>query len=179
VEGLNNVLGSSSPSLTTWIPSAPVHRINISYIRKPLGAIFGLVTFYYFIVFFFPLFWPFLFIGPYREFRLFSGNEKVRLLEKDSKRELERPFILKSGENSFTISYRPSLYFIPLLVVPKLFIKNAKISYVKEPPRLRMIKLPRNNGFGWKANDILRVKVSGKMRRYSVKLGASYANIHI
>jgi hypothetical protein len=178
VEGLNNVLGRSFRYITTWIPSAPVHKINNPYIRKPLSAILGLVTFYYFIVLLFPLFWPFLFIGPYWELRLFSGNEKVRLLEKDSKRELKRPFILKLGENSFNISYQPSLYFYTLLMT-KLFIENAKISYVKEPPRLRTIKLPRNNGFVWKVNDILRVKVSGKMRRYSVKLGASYANIHI
>jgi len=64
VEGLNNVLGRSFPHIT-WIPSIPFHRINNSYIRKPLSAILGIVTFYYFIVFFFPLFWPFLFIGPY------------------------------------------------------------------------------------------------------------------
>jgi len=178
VEGLNNVLGRSFPYIA-WIPSAPFHRINNSYIRKPLSAILGLVTFYYFIVCFFPLFWPFLFIGPYWELRLFSGNEKVRLSGKDNKVEFKRPFILKPGiENSFTISYQPSLYFNTLLMT-KLFIDNAKISYVKEPPRLRTIKLPRNNEFTWKVNDILRVRVSGKMRRYSVKLGASYASIHL
>ena len=103
----------------------------------------------------------------------------MRLSEKDSKEELKRPFILKSGiENSFTISYQPSLYFNTLLMT-KFFIENVKISYVKEPPRLRTIKLPRNNEFTWKVTDIPRVKVSGKMRRYSVKLGASYANIHL
>jgi len=46
----------------------------------------------------------------------------VRLSEKDSKEELKRPFILKSGiENSFTISYQPSLYFNTLLMT-KFFI---------------------------------------------------------
>lgn len=177
VEGLNNVLGKSFP-YTSWIPVFPFHRINNPYVRKPLNVVLGLVAFYYFGVLMFPLGWPFLFIGPYWELRLFSGNEKVRLSEKESRVELKRPFIIKPGENSFIISYQASLYFNTLLMT-KLFIENAKISYVKKPDRLRTIKLPRNHEFTWKANDILRMKVSGKMRRYSVKLGESYANIKI
>lgn len=178
VEGLNNVLGRSFPN-TAWIPSVPFHRINNSYIRKPLSVIWGLIVFYYFIVLLFPLFLPFLFMGPYWELRLFSGNEKVRLSDKDSKVELKRPFIIKSGiENSFTMSYKPSLY-INTLLMTKLFLENAKILFMKEPPKLRKIKLPRSNEFAWKVTDILRMKVSGKMRRYSVKLGAGYANIRL
>ena len=179
VEGLNTVLGRSPP-YTTWIPVIPFYRINNSYIRKPLSTIWGIVIFYYFIIFcIFPPFWLFLFMGPYAELRLFSGNKKVSLEEKDSKVELKRPFILKSGiENIFTISYRPSLYFTSVLMT-KLFIENAKISYVKEPPKLRTTKLPRNNEFIWMVTDILRVKVKGKMRGYSVKLGTSYVNIHL
>jgi hypothetical protein len=176
IEGLNNVLGRSFPNII-WIPSFPFHRIHNSYIRKPLNIILGLVTFYYFIIFLIPIFWPFLFIGPYWELKMFSGNEKIKLLEIDSKTELKRPFILKSGiENNFTISYQPSLYLTTLLMT-RLYVENTKISYVKEPPRLRTIKLPRNKEFIWKVTDILRVRVSGKMKRYFVKLGVSYVNI--
>ena len=178
VEGLNNVLGKSPPYLT-WIPSVPSHRINKLYIRKPLSAICGIVTFYYFIVCLFPLMWPILFMGPYVELRLFAGNEKVSLSEKDSNGESKRPFILKSGiDNIFTIGYQPSLYFNSVLMT-KLFIGNAKVSYVKEPAKLRRTRLPRNNEFIWRVTDILRVKVKGKLRRYSVKLGGSYVNIHL
>lgn len=178
VEGLNTVLGRSLPYIT-WIPIVPIHRINNSYIRKPLSVIWGIITFYYFVICLIPPFCLFLFTGPYVELRLFAGNKKVTLREKDSKAELKRPFIIKSGvENIFTISYRPALYFTSVLMT-KLFLENARISYVKEPPKLRTIKLPRNNEFILRATDILRVKVKGKMRGYSVKLGDSYVNINL
>ena len=178
VEGLNNVLGRSFPYIA-WIPNVPFHRINISYIRKPLNAILGIVTFYYFIISLFPLLWPFLFSGPYWELKLISGNEKINLSEKVNKVELKRPFIIKSGiENSYNLSYKPSLYFNTLFMT-KSFLENAKVSYVREAPRLSSIKLPRSNEFIWKVTDVLRVKVSGKMRGYSVKLGSSYAIIKL
>lgn len=173
-EGLNTVLGRSFPSIT-WIPSAPFHKIGNPYIRKPLNILLGIITFYYFTVFLFPVFWPFLFSGPYWELKLYSGNENIRFSEKDTKAEVKRPFIIKSGvENNFVISYQPSLY-INTMLMTKLFIENGKILYVKEPPRFRKLTLPRENEFTWKAIDVLRVRVSGKMRKYSVKLGASYA----
>jgi hypothetical protein len=178
VKGLHNVLGDSF-LLMTWIPSAPVHRINISYIRKPLSIIFGIIIFYYFIVLLImPLFWPFLFMGPYWELKLSSTNEKIRLSEKDSKIELKRPFILKSGiDNSFIIGYQPSIYF-NTLIMQKVYIRSAKISYIKEPSKLRTIRLPREKEYIWKVKDVLKVKVSGKMRRYSVNLGISYVNVN-
>lgn len=179
VEGLNTVLGKSPP-YTTWIPVIPFYRIHNSHIRRPLSTIWGIVIFYYFIIFcIFPPYWLFLFMGPYAELRLFSGDEKVSLSGKDSNVELKRPFILKSGiENILTIGYRPSLYYNSILMT-KLFIQNAKISYVKKPRELRTTKLPQNNEFIWRVTDILRVKVKGKMRGYSVKFGTSYVNIHL
>ena len=178
VEGLNTVLGRSLPYIT-WIPVIPFYRINNSYIRKPLSAIWGIVIFYYFIICLIPPLWLFLFMGPYVELRLISENRKVTLREKDSKAELKRPFILKPGiEYIFAISYRPSLYFTSVLMT-KLFIDNARISYVKEHPKLRKTKLPRNNEFIWRVTDTLKVKAKGKMRGYSVKLRDSYVNIHL
>ena len=44
VEGLNNVLGRSFPTIT-WIPTVPFHRISRWYIRKPLNMILGIVVF--------------------------------------------------------------------------------------------------------------------------------------
>ncbi len=180
VEGLNSVLGKSFPSIV-WIPHAPVYRINNSYFRKPLSVIFGLITLYYFIIccIIIPLL-PVLFIGPYWELKLFSGNEKVKLSKKDNEVELERPFILKPGfENYFTMSYRPSSLYIDTLFSLKYFVKTTKISYVKELPKFKKTKLPRSDEFTWKVTDILRVKVRGKMKGYNVKLGESYVNIHL
>jgi len=177
VEGLKSVLGESFFSIL-WIPVFPFHRINNSCIRKPLNAISGIITFYYFIVCCFPLFWPLLFGGPYQELKLFSRNEDVGLSEKGSKVELKRPFIIKPGfERSFTIRYRPSLLYFDTLFTLKVFIENAKILYVKEPTKLKKTKLPRKNEFTWKVTDVLRVKVCGKMKGYPVKLGDSYVNI--
>lgn len=177
VEGLNSVLGRSFPSIV-WIPHAPVHRINNSYVRRPLNAISGIITLYYFMMC--CLFPPMLFMGPYWALKLFSGDEKVRLSEKGSEVESERPFILKPGfEKYFTMSYRPSSLYFDTLFSAKVFVETTKISYVKEPPRLRKTKLPRNNEFTWKVTDILRVKVCGKMKGYPVKLGDSYVNIHL
>lgn len=176
VEGLSNVIGRSFPTIT-WIPTFPFHRISNPYIRKPLNVILGLVVFYYVILFLVPPFWPLLFVGPYWELKLFSGNENVRLSDKDSKAELERPFIIKPGvESSFAVSYKPSLY-ITSIFMTKLFIESTKILFVKEPPRIRRIRLPRNSEFTWKVTDILRVKLSGKMNWYSVKLGTGCANV--
>ena len=177
VEGLDTVLGRSSPYI--GLLAVPSHRIKNAYIRKPLNAIWGMLILCYFIIFLFPPFLPILFWGPYQELRLFSANEEVRLSKKGSKVELERPFILKPGfEKCFTISYRSSsLYYA--FFRSKVIVKNAKISYVKEPSKLRGLRLPRNNEFTWKVTDILRVNVCGKMKRYPVKLGDSYVNIHL
>lgn len=177
VEGLNTVLGRSYPYI--GFMAVPCHRIKNAYIRKPLSAIWGMVILYYFVIFLFPLFWVVLSWGPYQELRLFSGDENVRLSKKGSEIELKRPFILKQGfEECLTISYGPPLLYYPLLK-SRVFVKNAKISYVKEPPKLRRTKLPRNGEFIWKATDILKVKICGKVIRYPVELGVSYANIHL
>lgn len=177
VEGLDTVLGRSSPYI--GLLAVPSHRIKNAYIRKPLNAIWGMLILFYFIIYLFPLFWPVLYWGPYQELRLFSRDEKVVLSKKDSKVQLKRPFILKPGfEKCLTISYGPSsLYYT--FFRSKVLVKNAKISYVKEPAKLRGIKLPRNDEFTWKATDILQVKLCGKVIRYPVKLGVSYANIHL
>jgi hypothetical protein len=178
VEGLNSVLGGALPP-PTWIPVVPVHRIGNRYIRKPLSVVWGIITLYYFVICLFPLFLPFLFSGPYWELRLLAGNEMVSLLEKASKVELKRPFIVRAGgENMLTISYRPSLYFKSVLMT-KLFLQNARVSYVNRPPGLRTIRLPRGNEFTWKVTDVVRVKVGGKMRRYSIKLEDGYANVYL
>ena len=180
VEGLNNVLGKSFPYI--GLMAVPLHRINNSYIRKPLSAIWGIVILYYFIIFviLFPIFWPVLSAGPYEELRLFSGDGEVRLLEEDSEVELKRPFILRPGfEKFFTISYPQSSLYFGRLFGRKLFLKDAKMSYVKECPKSRTIKLPRSNEFTWKVADIFKVRLRGKMRRYSVKFEDSYANIHL
>lgn len=177
VEGLNTVLGRSSPYI--GLIAIPFHRIKKAYIRKPLSLLWGMFILWYFIIFLFPPFLPILFWGPYQELRLFSGNKEVRLSKKGSKVELERPFILKPGfEKCFTISYRSSSLYYPFFS-SKVIVKNAKISYVKERSKLRGIRLPRNNEFTWKVTDILRVNVCGKMKRYPVKLGESYVNIHL
>ncbi len=176
VEGLKNVLGNSFPTLS-WLPSGPIHRINNAFIRKPISFILGIYVFYYLIISILPIFWIFLFAGPYAELRLFSGNERVRLLEKGKEDEEIRPFILKSGtESTFNMSYKPSLFY-NLLFGQKMVFPDAKIFYLKRTPRFRKLKLPHGDDFCWKVIDILRIKVSGKWREYNVNLGASYANI--
>lgn len=177
VEGLNNVLGRSFPSIV-WIPVFPFHIINRWYIRKPLNVISGIITLWYFLICWIPLLWPLLLGGPYQELRLYSGNEDIRLSEKGSKLELKRPFIIKAGEGIFTIGYRPSLLYFNTLFTLKVFINNAKVLYVQEAPKLGKTKLPRNGGFTWKVTDVLRVKIRGKIRGYPVKLGDSYVSIH-
>lgn len=177
VQGLNTVLGTSTPYI--GLMAVPFHRINKAYIRKPFSFLWGILILYYCIIFLFPPFLPILFWGPFQELRLFSGNEEVKLSKKGSKVELERPFILKPGfEKYFTISYTSSsLYYA--FFRSKVILKNAKISYVKEPSKLRGLRLPRNNEFIWRVNDILRVNVSGKIRKYPVKLGDSYVRIKL
>lgn len=179
VEGLNNVLGRSFPYIV-WIPILPFHTISRWYIRKPLNVISGIITLWYFLICWFPLLWPLLLAGPYQELRLYSGDEDVRLSEKGSKVELKRPFIIKAGfERSFAIRYRPSLLYFNTLFALKVFIKNAKVLYVKEAPKLGKTELPRNGGVTWKVTDILRVKIRGKIRGYPVKLGDTYVSIHL
>ncbi len=177
VEGLNTVLGRSYPYI--GFIAIPCHRIKKAYIRKPVSAIWGIIILYYFVIFLFPPFWVVLSWGPYQELRLFSGDEKVKLSKKGSEVELERPFILKQGfEEHLTISYGQPLLYYPLLK-SRVFLKNAKISYVKEPSKLRGGKLPRNGEFIWKATDILKVKMCGKVIRYPVELGVSYVTIYL
>ena len=177
VEGLNTVLGRSDPYI--GLMAAPFHRINKAYIRKPLSLIWGMFILFYFIIFLFPPFWPVLYWGPYQELRIFSRNEEMRLSKKGSRVELERPFILKPGfENYFTISCRSSSLYYPFFW-SKVIVKNAKISYVKGPSNLGGIRLPRNNEFIWKEKGILRVNISGKIRRYPIELGESYVSLHL
>jgi hypothetical protein len=178
VEGLNTVLGRSPPYIGLW--GVPLHKIKNRYIRRPLSAIWGVFILCYFVFFVvFPLFWLILYWGPYQELRLLSGDEKVVLSKKEDKVQLGRPFIVKQGfEQHLTLNYRaPSLYYT--FFWSRQFVKDAKVSYVKAPSKLRRIKLPRKDEFTWKGTDILRVKISGKGRRYTVNLGVNYANIHL
>jgi hypothetical protein len=177
VEGLNTVLGKSSPYI--GLMALPFHRIDNAYIRKPFSVLWGAIILSYSIIFLFPPFLPVLFWGPYQELRLVSGNEEVKLSEQGSKVELERPFILKPGfEKCFTISYgSSSLYYA--FFWSKVILGNAKISYVKEPSKLRGLRLPRSNEFIWKANGILKVNVCGKVRKYPVELGDSYVKVKL
>lgn len=178
VEGLNTVLGRSPPYIGLW--GIPFHKIKNRYIRRPFSAIWGVFILCYFILFLVcPLFWLILYWGPYQELRLFSGDEKVVLSKKEDKAQLRRPFIVKPGfEEYLTINYRaPSLYY-PFFW-SRQFVKGARVSYVKGPSKLGGIKLPRKDEFTWKGTDILRVKMSGKGRRYTVNLGVNYANIHV
>jgi len=179
VEGLNNVLGRSFPSIV-WIPVLPFHTINRWYVRKPLNVISGIITVWYFLICWLPPLWPLLLSGPYQELRLYSGDEDIKLSEKISKVELKRPFIIKAGfERDFSIGYRPSLLYFNTFFKQKVFIKNARVLYVKGAPKLGKTELPRSSGFTWKVTDILRVKIRGKVRGYPVKLGDSYVGIHL
>jgi len=178
VEGLNTVLGRSYPYM--GLLAAPVHIIKNKYIRRPLSVIWGAILLYYFILFaVIPLFWPLLFWGPYQELRLFSGDKEVVLLKEEDKVQLERPFIVKPGfEKCLRISHRPSLYI--QYFMSKRFVRDAKISYEKEPSELGGRGLPRNDEFIWKAKDILRVKICGKLRTgYRVKIGDSYVRVRL
>jgi len=178
VEGLSNVSGKSTTSFL-WIQQPfPFSRINRPPIRKPLNILWGLFHLYYFCLCLFPPLWPMLFSGPYYALNMLSEDEKVRLSKKGSEVELERPFILKSGfEEYCRVAYRPSQLFFVTIFGQRVFLKDAKISYVKEASKLRIIRLPGKNEFTWKVVDNLRLKVRGKMRRYSVELGESYVNI--
>jgi hypothetical protein len=174
VESLNIMLGKSSNSIV-WIPNARVHKINQPYIRKPLSVIFGVITIWYFLIFFLPPFWPCLFVGPYWAMNIKANNEKVKLTKKENGMVLNRPLRVKHGiDNVLTIEYKPSLYFLNMSLM-----KKAKIYFEKVIPESRYTILFRNNSLKWKVNDDINIKVKGKIRRYSVTLGMGYINVRL
>ena len=178
VEGLNTVLGRSGPSI--GLMAIPFQRIKPAYIRKPLSAVWGVLTLWYFIIYLLvPLFWPLLLWGPYAEVRLLSGDADVRVRERDSEAQLDRPFVLRPGfEKQLAITYRPaSVYYRPL--IGKMFLDSAKIAHVGEPGEWRGLRLPRNGQFIWKASDVLSIRGHGKVTRYCVKLGDSYVSLRL
>jgi len=181
-ENLNMLLGKKWPGIV-WFPNAPVQKINNQYIRKPLSIIFGIITFWNFILLLLPPIWLYLIligpVGPYWALNMSSVDNKVKwTLEGSKQEELTRPVILKAGSiNTMYLTYKPILY-LDLFSI-KQDIKHAKIYYLKECPKLVNTNHRQFSGFTWKANDVLRLKIRGKMRKFSVKLGEGYINVRL
>ncbi len=130
----------------------------------------GIITLYFFVSYLFPLFWPLIWVGPYREFRLISNNDKIKLNK--GKVDIERPFIINHGtEEYMVLSYRPTLKIWNLLV------ESAKVTYRIRLPKISKYKLPRPNEFVWGTQDFLRIKINNKWKEFKINLGTGTVSI--
>ncbi|MFC2067117.1 hypothetical protein ACFLUO_08765 [Chloroflexota bacterium] len=161
VVGLNTVLGKNTLD-TTWIPTFPVYRIGNKFIRIPLSFLLGLITLYFFAAYaIFPLFWPLLWAGPYKEFKLFSLNEDIIL--KRPNMAIETPFIINPGDE-----YYMTIIYKPILKIWMTYFYDAKVSYLKNYPMWRKSSLPLPSQYVWANFETLKVKVNNRWRQYKV-----------
>jgi hypothetical protein len=156
VVGLQTVFDHVFPS-STWIIGGPVYRIKNKYLRKPLSILLGVVTAYFFIFYLIPIFWPMLWLGPYREIQQIARDENLTLHRNGVK--LTRPFILDPGtEDQLDLAYCISSMI--LVMRNGVSLPDAKIRYTNESPTIKPYRLPRANEFVWRLEVSLYVRVN-------------------
>ncbi|MBN2238750.1 MAG: hypothetical protein JW712_03170 [Dehalococcoidales bacterium] len=161
-EGLKNVIGNNLFGCI-WIFGLPVHRIRNRYLRKPISVILGIILLLYCLYLLInPIGWLFLWIGPLWQIQLEAKDRNVKIME--NKIVIKRPFKISNQDKTYDIIYAPKVKYA------YTYLDDAKYKHVKTESVLKWYRLPKDDQFTLYSVDHIHIKITGKFRKYKLKL---------